>query len=495
MNPSLLLIIPVLLPVVSGLLIGFVRPLRKESIQRVFVTGVLVLNAAVVLAIILQGNLSLKIFHLTDALPILLRTDDLALLFCALSSIVFLFVAIYCPVYMRHEGNAPRFYMFYLFVVGMVTGFGFSGNLITLYLFFEMATLLSMPLVLHAMTKEAISAAFKYVYFSIAGAALALIGIFFIFTYGTTLEFTPGGVLDMEKLAGREGQMLFVTLLAIIGFGAKAGMFPLHAWLPIAHPVAPAPASAILSGLITKVGIFAVMRFVYFLVGPDFISGTWVQTAWISLALFTGVMGSLLAFSEPVLKRRLAFSTISQIGYIMFGLAILTAAGLVGALLQIVFHSTAKNAVFLIAGVIILKTHKTEVADMRGVGKQMPASIWAFALASLSLVGIPPMAGFTGKWYLAVGSLEANTGFFTWLGPAVLLFSALLAAAYLMPIVINGFFPGAGSENGSSSGVTKYKVELSMLLPIILFAAAALILGVFPDGLIHLLERIAGGIV
>ncbi|MCL2381050.1 MAG: hypothetical protein FWC64_05585 [Treponema sp.] len=487
MNPSLLLVVPVLLPVLSGLLVGFARPLRTETAQRVFLIGVLVLNAAAGLAVIFRGDMSLEIFRLTEALPIMLKTDSLARLFCALASVVFLLVGIYCPVYIRHEGSGSRFYMFFLFVLGAVMGFGLSGNFITLYLFFEMATLLSMPLVLHSMTKEAISAAFKYVYFSIAGAALSLIGIFFIFTYGTTLEFTPGGVLDMQRLAGSEGQMLFVTLLAIIGFGAKAGMFPLHAWLPIAHPVAPAPASAILSGLITKVGIFAVIRFVYYLVGPEFIRGTWVQTAWISLALFTGIMGSLFAFKEQALKRRLAYSTISQIGYIMFGLAILTASGLVGALLQVVFHSTAKNAVFLVAGAIIINTHSTKVADMRGIGRQMPGSIWGFALASLSLVGIPPMAGFTGKWFLAVGSLGADTGFFTWLGPAVLLFSALLAAGYLMPIVVNGFFPGAGHDTAGG----KCEAHISMLLPILLFSAAALILGIFPSGLISFFEQIA----
>jgi len=490
MNPSLLLIVPVLLPVISGLLIGFTRPLRKSGAQRVFLTGILLINALVVLSIIFRGDLNIELFRLTDRLPILLKTDNFALLFCSLASLVFLFVGIYSPAYMKHEGSESRFYMFYLLVLGMVMGFGFSGNLITLYLFFEMATLLSMPLVLHSMTKEAISAAFKYVYFSIAGAALSLIGLFFIFTYGTTLQFTPGGVLDMEKLAGNEGQMLVVTLLAIIGFGAKAGMFPLHAWLPIAHPVAPAPASALLSGLITKVGIFAVIRFVFYLVGPDFIRGTWVQTAWISLALFTGIMGSLFAFIEKALKRRLAYSTISQIGYIMFALAILTAGGFIGALLQMVFHSTAKNAVFLVAGAIIYKTHKTEVADLRGIGKQMPATIWGFALASLSLVGIPPMAGFTGKWFLAVSSLEADIGFFAWLGPVILLFSALLAAAYLMPIVINGFFPGAGNDDAP----VKSEVKLSMLLPILLFAAAALVLGVFPDALISALEQIAYGL-
>jgi multicomponent Na+:H+ antiporter subunit D len=373
----------------------------------------------------------------------------------------------------------------------MVVAFGFSGNFLTLYLFFELSTLLSMPLVMHSMKKDAVAAAFKYLVYSVAGCALSLIGFFFIYHYGTTIEFTPGGVLDMERLAGSEDTMLLVSMLLIIGFGAKAGMFPLHAWLPVAHPAAPAPASAILSGLITKVGIFAVIRFVHYMVGADFIIGTWVQTAWIVLALFTGIMGSLLAFSEPVLKRRLAYSTISQIGYMMLGLAILTVTALIGTLLQVVFHSIAKNAVFLVAGVIILKTHKTEIADLRGIGKQMPVSIWCFALASLSLVGIPPLAGFIGKWFLAAGSLDADIGFFTLFSPALLLFSALLAAGYLLPIVINGFFTGAGDDKKYE----KCEASFSMLMPIVLLGAAAIIFGIFTGGLISFFERLANALL
>ena len=488
MNASLLLVVPVVLPVLSAFLIGFSRPLREGRAQRVFLIGTLLVNAAVILALIFQGDMSIVIFRLTDRLPIMFKIDDLARLFCVLTALVFLFVGIYSPVYLRREGDESRFYMFFLFVQGMLMGFTLSGNLLTLYLFFEMATLLSMPLVLHSLRHEAISAALKYLYYSIAGAALSLIAFFFIFSYGTTLEFTPGGVLDMQKLAGNEGQMLFVTLLAIIGFGAKSGMFPLHAWLPVAHPIAPAPASALLSGLITKVGIFAVIRFVHYIVGADFISGTWVQTAWISIALFTGLMGSLLAFGEYSLKRRLAYSTISQVGYIMFGLALLSAGGFVGALLQVVFHSIAKNGLFLIAGAIILKTHHTEVADLRGIGKQMPVSMWCFTLFSLSLVGIPPLAGFTGKWFLAAGSLASDTGFFTWLGPVMLLFSALLAAGYLLPIAVKGFFTGMKYDNSQAACDPAF----SMVLPIVLFAAAAVTFGIFSGGLVSLFEQIAG---
>jgi len=212
-----------------------------------------------------------------------------------------------------------------------------------------------------------------------------------------------------------------------------------------------------------------------------------VQTAWIVIALFSGIMGSLLAFGEHALKRRLAYSTISQIGYIMFGLALLTSGAFVGALLQIVFHAIAKNGLFLVAGAIILKTHHTEVADLRGIGKQMPVSMWCFALFSLSLVGIPPLAGFTGKWVLASGSLASDTGFFTWLGPAVLLFSALIAAGYLLTIVTKGFFTGARNENNKAACDPAF----SMMLPILLFAAAAVLFGIFSGGLFSLFERIA----
>jgi multicomponent Na+:H+ antiporter subunit D len=265
----------------------------------------------------------------------------------------------------------------------------------------------------------------------------------------------------------------------------------MHAWLPAAHPVAPAPASAILSGVITKVGVFAVIRFVFYMVGADFIRGTWVQTAWVSVALFTGFMGSLLAFREPALKRRLAYSTISQMGYILFGVGTLTATGLTGAMLQMVFHSFGKNVLFLAAGIIIFKTHKTDVADLRGIGIQMPATIWCFALSALILIGIPPTGGFTGKWYISIGSLAADIGFLAWFGPAVFMLSALLAAGYLLPIAICGFFPGIGNEYDSS----KQEPGPSMLFPVLALTAIAMILGVFPGELLSLLERIAGSLM
>ena len=493
MNVSFQLIVPVLLPIFFGLLIGLANTLREQRIQQIFFAA-LALNAAAVFVIILQPDMRLELFQLTEHMPILLKMDNLTRLFCVLSSLMFLLAGIYTPEYMRHEDKKERFYMFYLIVLGMLMGFGFSGNLVTLYLFFEAAALLSVPLVLHSMKKEAIVAAFKFIYYSIAGASLGLIGLFFIYIYGTTLEFTPGGVLDMQKLAGHEERMLVVILLTIIGFGAKAGLFPLHAWLPEAHPIAPAPASAILSGVITKMGVFAIIRFVYYLVGPEFIRGTWVQTAWISIALFTVIMGSLLAFHESALKRRLAYSSVSQVSYVMFGLGILTSGALIASLLHMVFHSIIKNALFLAAGIIILRTNNTNVADMRGIGKQMPITILCFALLAVSIVGIPPTSGFISKWHLASASLAADIGFFSWGGVIILLMSALLTAGYLVPIAINGFFPGTEHDINNNNSAN-LEPGFSMLYPVLLLTAAAVIFGLFPGILLYFFESIAGEIM
>ena len=478
MSPWLLLI-PIFLPIASAFLL-LLGSLQSNSHRRALLGISLFAHTALTVYIALWSDVSLTLFHITDGLPIMLRLDNLGRVFSVLSSSMFLAAGFFSFEYMEHEDNERRFYMFYLLVSGMLSGLAYSGNFMTLYLFFEATTLFSVPLVLHTLTKEAISAAFKYLFYSIGGASLALIGFFFIFIYGTTLEFTNGGVLDMAKLAGNENAMLMATLVTIIGFGSKAGMFPLHAWLPSAHPVAPAPASAVLSGVITKAGIFATVRFVFHLVGADFIQGTFVQYTWLGLALFTVLLGSTLAYKEPLLKTRLAYSSVSQVSYIQFGLATLTSAGILGGMLHMVFHSIIKDALFMIAGVIIYKTGKTRVDELKGLGKQLPVTMWCFTFLGVALVGIPPAGGFLSKWQMAVGSLASGADIFTWLGPAVLLISALLTAGYLFPISISGFFPD-NIDKSKPLVKTETTMALSMLVPILILSILAFVLGMFPD--------------
>jgi len=258
MKPWLLLI-PIILPVICGFMLLIPETLQKPKLRRWFVGAVLAIDAVLTVMFAQLPDMTITLFSINDKLSVALRLDNLSRVFSVLSSVVMLAAGIYSFAYMKQERDERRFFLFYLLVAGMLSAIAYSGNMMTLYMFFEVMTLLSVPLVLHTLTKESIGAAFKYLYYSLGGASLALIGFFFVYTYGTTLEFTPGGVLDLSKLAGNETPMLLATLAAIIGFGAKAGMVPLHAWLPTAHPAAPAPASAILSGVITKAGVFATL--------------------------------------------------------------------------------------------------------------------------------------------------------------------------------------------------------------------------------------------
>ena len=263
----------------------------------------------------------------------------------------------------------------------------------------------------------------------------------------------------------------------IVGFGSKAGMFPLHGCLSSAHPVAPAPASAVLSAMIVKSGILAIIRVVYFIFGDDFIRGTWVQTTWLILTLLTVFMGSMLAYREPVLKKRLAYSTVSQLSYILFGMAMLTPNALTGSFLHVLAHGFVKATLFLVAGAIIYQTGKTRVSELTGIGKQMPVTMVCYTIVSLGLIGIPPTGGFISKWWLATGALFGRIPVFSVLGPVILLISALLTAGYLLPLTIQGFLPGAEQADVKWE---KKEPTLWMLMPIVIMTALSVLMGLFP---------------
>lgn len=424
-----------------------------------------------------SGDRSVTLFYLMKDIPVYFHIDEISRWFVTVVTAVWIPVGIYSTVYMRHEGEEKRFFGFYLLVYGVLVCLDFSGNLVTMYLFYELMTLASFPLVLHNGSREAIMAALKYLFYSMCGAYMGLFGIFFLYRYCDSLTFIPGGVLSQEAISTHGGILLLALFLMLIGFGAKAGMFPLHAWLPTAHPVAPSPASAALSGIIVKSGVLAIIRVVYYIVGADFLRGTWVQYAWMVLTLVTVFMGSLLAYREPVLKKRLAYSTVSQVSYILFGLAVLSPAGFTGALLHVAFHAIVKCGLFLTAGIFLFYGNKTKVEELAGMGREMPAVLWCYTLFALALIGIPPTSGFISKWYLAQGALEANIGVWGYVGPAMLLVSALLTAGYLLPITMKGFFPGT-TEN--SKEIRRQEPAAAMLIPLVILAALALGMGLLP---------------
>ncbi len=462
---------------------------RKLQKLHLFVLITLLALALAALYIVWSGEGSLTLFYLMDNIPVYFHVDALARVFVTLTSIIWVLVGIYAFVYMEHEGKEGRFFGFYILVYLVLIALELAGNLVTLYFFYELMTLTSMPLVLHNGSREAIMAALKYLFYSMCGAYCALFGIYFLYKYCDTLTFRAGGTLNMTLVSGNEAILLIAVFMMLIGFGAKAGMFPLHSWLTAAHPISPAPASAVLSSIIVKGGVLAIIRSVYYIVGVDFIRGSWVQNAWIVLTLLTVFMGSMLAYREKVFKKRLAYSTVSQVSYILFGLSMLTPEAFVGSILHVVFHACIKSVLFLTAGSFIFHTGKTRVDEYAGIGKHMSLTLWCYTFASLALIGIPPMSGFISKWYLAQGALQSQTGVFRFLGPAVLLVSALLTAGYLLPVTMKGFLPGKDTV------VEEKKERLDKMNAVLLILAAfTVLMGVWPNPLIKYIVEIMGGL-
>lgn len=515
MKESGLVLFPVFFPIIMGIALLVLRKIKRNVLIALTAAG-LVITAISVLVVLGSGEMAYTLFSLTSMLPVYFRVDLLGRLFASAVTIVWVLAGIFAFEYMKHEDANGRYFGFYLCVYGILIGLDFSGNLITFYLFYECMTLLSLPLVFHTRSREAIMAGLKYLFYSLCGAYMVLFGVYFVYRYGNTLTFTAGGVLDLSLVEGHEPLLLAVAFLMLVGFGVKAGLFPLHGWLPTAHPVAPAPASAALSGIIVKSGVLGIIRAAYYIFGASFLRGTWVQYAFLTLTLITVFMGSMLAYLEKGLKKRLAYSTVSQVSYILFGLGLFCQEAMTGALLHVFFHAVIKSGLFLCAGAIIFRTGKTRVHELTGIGKKMPVTLWCYTLLSLALVGIPPASGFVSKWYLAQGALASGTGVFAYIGPVVLLISALLTAGYLLPITMKGFFPGeqaeqeapsaeeaacaGGAAEQADSGKTQAVAQRldpapTMSVPILILAVLAVVLGMFPQGLISYIVQIAGQVM
>lgn len=475
----------IIFPILCGLSMPLLKKISNRKIKMAIVIGFQAITTVFGVLTVTNENVTTKSFVFADNLTLGFTADLFAKCFCAIITIAWLLVTIYGTVYMKHEKSEERFFLFSFLTEGAMLGAAFSNSLVSMYVFYELVTICSMPLVLHSLSKESVSAAKKYLYYSVAGAFLALFGIFVIGANADSLNFVVGGfVTEASPL------MLTAVFVMCLGFGAKAGLFPLHGWLPTAHPVAPAPASALLSAIIAKAGVIAIIRTLFFAVGADKLAGTWVQTALLSLALLTVLMGSMMAFREKILKKRLAFSTVSQISYVFCGLFLFTEEGIDGALWQIIAHAVVKVGLFLCAGAVIFLYGKTKVDELNGIGKKMPVTFVCFTILSLSLIGIPPTTGFYSKWELAIASLNNNViGAFSYIIPVVLLASALLTAGYLLEITIKAFFK---TENGDTKTVNESKIMSSVL---IVLSAIALLGGVFATQSGEIISEIAKSIL
>ncbi len=462
----------IVFPIVGALITGLAKE-KHDLARNVMAITVSLVSALAMVAILYQyvnfGGWELLLHQIAPGLEIKLRVDPLASLFGGTAAILWFFSVLYSTGYMAHEHDRRRYFIFYLLSLGMTMGIAMSANLLTLYLFYEFLTIFTYPLVIHEGNEEAKTAGIRYIIYSFFGAGMILIGLILIFGTAGTLEFTRGGIVDLSVGSLRIWQAAFLCLL--FGFGVKAAIMPLHAWLPSAM-AAPTPVSALLHAVaVVKSGVFGILRIMYSIFGIGALLALELGFFVAGLVSITILTASIIAMQQDVLKRRLAFSTISQLGYITLGAGLMTSIGLTGGLLHIINHAILKITLFFCAGAIITVTGKKKISELKGLGKQMPLTMIAFTIAAIGMIGIPPVNGFISKWYLIQGSLEAGAPIFV----AVLIGSALLNAAYFMPIIINAFFKEGDFEPVKG----KPEAPLSMLLPILILVTGCLVLGIF----------------
>lgn len=421
------------------------------------------------------------VFELLPGLRVALRADAMSMIFALAASFLWVLTVFYSAGYMRglQEHAQTRFNVCFALALFGAIGCAFADNLLTLYLFYEVVSVSTYPLVAHHQDAEGYEGGRKYLtYLTATAKGLVLPAMILIYVLCGSLDFAdnprtgilPGG-LSQGLVAG-----LYVACL--LGF-AKNGVMPLHHWLPGAM-VAPTPVSALLHAVaVVKVGVFSTARVMLYVFGVDRMHAAHLGLPTAYFVAFTILAASVIALSQDNLKLRLAYSTVSQLSYILLGVALLTPAGIQGGLLHIANHAFAKITLFFCAGAIYVATHKKNISEMHGLGRAMPFTFGAFALASLSMIGAPPVGGFVSKWYLALGSLEAGAA--PLLG--VLLVSTLLNAAYFAPVVYLAFFgrPAGAGADGPADPPRLAEASAAMVVPLCLTAVISVVLGFYPD--------------
>ena len=413
---------------------------------------------------------------LAPGLELVLHADALSVLFVTLSTVLWLVTTVYAIGYLENQPHRSRFFGFFSLCVTATVGLALAGNLVTFVIFYELLTLATYPLVAHKGTPEALRGARIYLTYTLAGGVLLLIGAVWLSTIAGPLDFAQGGILG--DIPGLDPAVLsWIFLLLITGLGVKAALVPLHGWLPQAM-VAPAPVSALLHAVaVVKAGAFGIVRVVYDVYGVVFAATLGVLAPLGAVAAITIVYGSVKALSQDHLKKRLAYSTVSQVSYIALGAAILGPLATIGGVVHLVHQGVMKITLFFAAGNYAETLGIHRVSEMDGVGRRMPGTTLAFTIGALGMIGIPPIAGFVSKWYLGLGAVEA--GMAAWVLP-VLVASSLLNAAYFLPILYRAWFKRPSVE-WRPVNVHEGRLETSgaLLWPPVVTAALALAAGLF----------------
>lgn len=480
-------------PLLGALLIWLTgrQPNLRECVTLI-TSGALLACVLWLLPVVLGGaRPAIELFSVLPGLTLAFKLEPLGMLFALIAAGLWIVNSLYSIGYMRgnNESHQTRFYVCFALALSATMGIAFAGNLFTLFVFYEVLTLITYPLVTHQGTDAARSGGRTYLGV-LMGTSIAFLlpALVFIWYLAGTTDFRPGGIL-----AGKLEHAELAGLLALCVFGiGKAALMPFHRWLPAAM-VAPTPVSALLHAVaVVKAGVFSVIKVVVYIFGVDNLAGTSLHGAldWLMLvAAFTIVAASVVALGADNLKRRLAYSTISQLSYVVLATAVLTPLSLIGAALHLAAHAVGKITLFFAAGAIYTAAHKTEVSQLDGIGRRMPWTMGAFTIAALSMIGLPPAVGFISKWYMLSGAMAAQNG----LAVAVIVVSTLLNAGYFLPIIYRAFFvaakddvhdhshdPSHGSD-GDAQAHPHGEAPLPMVIALSLTAAATVLLFFLPD--------------
>ena len=437
MSQQVILSLTIFVPLIGSVLIGFTHysPNLREAVTMITATILFVLVASLFLGMQHGDQPTILLATPLPQIPLALHVEPLGILFAFVASFLWIVTSIYSIGYMRghHESHQTRFYICFAIALASTMGVAFAGNMFTLFVFYELLTISTYPLVTHAETEDAKRAGRLYLGILLSTSlGLQLIAIIWTWSLAGTLDFTPGGILEANA-SSTVMSVLFV--LYILGIG-KAALMPFHRWLPAAM-VAPTPVSALLHAVaVVKAGVFTILKVSVYIFGLNALTQLWTRPWLLYLAGATIVLASLIAMTKDNLKARLAYSTVSQLSYVVMGALLANAWGVLGSGMHIAMHAFGKITLFFGAGAIMVATHKTEISQLDGIGRTMPVTMLAFLIGCLSVIGLPPMGGMWSKWYLALGTLEAEQ--IPLLG--VLMLSALLNVAYLLPIPVRAFF-------------------------------------------------------
>ncbi len=501
----------VLFPILGGLLIMRV-PFKNRTRMCVAVEAITLITSALSFALMLnRPEKPLHVLTFVEKFSIVFSLDGMGMVFSALISFLWPLATLYAFDYMKHETTEnsckeSTFFGFYVMTFGVTLGIANAGSLLTMYVFYELLTLVTVPLIIFSLSREATLATRTYLYYSLGGAGFGFITLVFLSNFGETLNFIQGGILDYdaarslvyvseETIAGAASAapanlLRLIYLFGFFGFGVKAAVCPLNSWLPKAG-VAPTPVTALLHAVaVVKSGAFAILRITYYSFGTALLKDSFAQYIPMIVVLFTIVYGCSQAVRERHVKRRLAYSTISNLSYILFGALIMTPAGLVGALTHMLFHGVMKICSFFCAGVVITETGKEYVYELDGLGKRMPLTFAAFTVSSFALMGVPGLCGFISKWNLAeAAALSGNPLAFAGIG--ALLISALLTAIYMLQVVVRAYFPHTGFRPAAIERF--HDPGWKMLLPLGIFVVLMVIFGLFSAPVTAFLTEVAGG--